>query len=107
MATSGERQDVSTGDIRCDRPPMSGNHVKLVHSHTVEGLYWRALAGKVPSALKEELKTLGLDLDAKPRDIEQAKWAQVLGVTVRHLYPRLSTDDGYYRLGETIVQGYE
>lgn len=81
--------------------------MKLVHAHTVEGLYWRALAGKVPSALKEELKPLGLDLDGKPRDVEQGQWAQMLAVTVKHLYPHLSADDGYYRLGEAVVQGYE
>ncbi len=81
--------------------------VRLVHAHTVEGLYWRALAGKVPPALKEELKALGLDLDAKVTDVEQERWAKLLAVTVRHLYPGQSVDDGYYRLGETIVQGYE
>lgn len=81
--------------------------MRLVHAHTVEGLFWRALGGKIPAALKAELRSLGLDLDGKPRDIEQGAWVNILAATVRHLYPRLSPDEGYYRLGETIVQGYE
>lgn len=81
--------------------------MRLVHAHAVEGLYWKALSGRVPSALKEELKTLGLDLDAKPKDVEQELWAKILAATVRHLYPQLSVDDGYFKLGETILKGYE
>ena len=81
--------------------------MKLVHAHTVEGLYWRALGLKVPPALKDELRELGLDLEGKPRDIEHEPWVKMLAATVRHLYPRLSVDDGYYQLGDTIMRGYE
>ena len=61
----------------------------------------------MPASLKSELKALGLDLDGRPRDIEHETWARMLATTVRQLYPTSSTDDGYFRLGATIMEGYE
>jgi uncharacterized protein (TIGR02265 family) len=81
--------------------------MKLVYAHTVEGLFWRALDKQVTPPLKAELFELGLDLEAAPKDVSQEQWAKILAAAVKHLYPRLSTDDGFYRLGETLMQGYE
>ncbi|MBL8956003.1 MAG: DUF2378 family protein [Myxococcaceae bacterium] len=81
--------------------------LRLVHAHTVEGLYWKALRGRVSASLKAELKSLGLDLDSKAVDVQQEVWVKMLAATVRDLWPNLSADEGYYRLGELIVQGYE
>jgi uncharacterized protein (TIGR02265 family) len=78
----------------------------LVYAHTVEALFHKVLAPRIGPALKLELKGLGLDLDQKAKDIPQQEWAKILACAVRHLFPTDTADQGYYRLGETLMQGY-
>jgi len=87
-------------------PARARQGVRLVYAHTVDGLFYRALAGQVTAPLKAELLGLGLDLDQKPKDLPQETWVKMLAAAVKHLYPRLPPDDGFFRLGETLMQGY-
>jgi uncharacterized protein (TIGR02265 family) len=80
---------------------------EIVFAHTVDGLFYRALKGKVSRQLKAELATLGLDLDKKAIDVERERWAPMLAATVKALYPSLPTDEGYFRLGRAAMDGYE
>jgi uncharacterized protein (TIGR02265 family) len=78
-----------------------------VFAHTVDGLFFRALKGKIPSTLKAELLSLGLDLDKKPIDLPHETWVKVIGAAVRGLWPNLPPEEGGFRLGRTLIEGYE
>jgi len=79
---------------------------KIVYAHTVEGLFKRALGSRVAPGLKAELAGLGVDLDAAPRDVARTVWAQCLAAAVRHLFRDVPADEGYYRLGRALIDGY-
>jgi uncharacterized protein (TIGR02265 family) len=80
---------------------------RIVYAHTVEGLLFRALKGRVPPQLRSSLKELGVDLDDKPKDLPHEVWVKVLAAGVRTLHPNLPPDEGYFRLGRTLIDGYE
>lgn len=80
--------------------------MRIVYAHTVDSLY-RAVRAHVTPALDAELRAVGVALDEKPKDLPQETWAKVLAACVKHLYPRLSVDEGYWRLGETLMNSYE
>ncbi len=79
---------------------------EVVYAHTVEGLFWRSLKGRVSPALKGQLKAKGLDLDGAPRDVPREAWVEMLRAAVEDLYPRLPPDQGYFELGRSLVRGY-
>lgn len=79
----------------------------MVFNHTVEGLFIRALANDVPTTLRDELKTMGLDLSKKLLPAYPVPlWNQVLEATARSIYPELSMDAASQRLGERMIEGY-
>jgi uncharacterized protein (TIGR02265 family) len=85
----------------------SSSEEQTVWSHTVEGLFLRALANDVPAPLRESLKGLGLDLSKKLMPAYPVPlWNQVLETTARAIYPELSLDAATQRLGERMIEGY-
>ncbi|HVE86534.1 MAG TPA: DUF2378 family protein [Myxococcales bacterium] len=78
----------------------------VVYDSAVEGVFIRGLGPRVTPALKAKLRELGLDLDRKllptyPRDA----WIRMLEVTVAELFPDVSREEGFRRLGEVAVSG--
>ncbi len=81
---------------------------KLVFESALEGLYRRALRGKLTPELVAELKQLGLDLGralppAVPRDV----WFASIELTVKHLYPATPRAEALRDLGGAMMRGIE
>lgn len=80
---------------------------KLVFASAVEGLYMRALDGKLPPSLRASLKALGLDLSVPvpaggvPRDV----WYAALDETALKLYPTRARAEALRELGRLMVTG--
>ena len=80
---------------------------KLVFEHTLEGLFVRALAGRMTPALRERLRTVGVDLDRKLQPAYSFEtWCSAVHVSARLLHADLPTDVALARLGESMVEGY-
>ncbi len=81
---------------------------QTVYRHAIEGLYGRALADKITPELKDKLRAVGLDLDAKiEKGIPRAVYAKALKVTVKHLHPGVDETEGYRQLGMSMIAGLE
>ena len=80
---------------------------EVVFSHSVEGLFTRALGGEVPPALQEQLRGLGLDLGKKLMPAYPVRvWNQVLEATVHALYPGDPMPKAARLIGERMMHGY-
>jgi uncharacterized protein (TIGR02265 family) len=78
----------------------------VVYDAAVEGVFLRGLVGMVTPSLSSKLRDLGLDLDRKLRPTyPREAWARMLEVTVAELFPNVSRDEGFRRLGEKAVTG--
>jgi uncharacterized protein (TIGR02265 family) len=79
---------------------------KLVFATAVEGLYVKALAGRITPALKAALKSNGLDLDKPvPPALTRDAWYACLTQVVAHLYPTLPRDQAHRELGRLMTRG--
>lgn len=81
---------------------------KVVFNHTIDGLFREALGERVTPELKVRLKAAGLNLDAKllpayPFDT----WMKVLELTCQVLFPALPMDQAMFRVGESLLDGYQ
>lgn len=79
---------------------------QLVFGPTIEGLFVRGLKDKVPPALVNQLKELGLDLTkpilpAYPRTVVNA----AVLLTAKTLYPNDSLSDAFYKVGQHVSIG--
>lgn len=86
---------------------MAAPDPRLIFSHTLEGLFIKALKDRFTPALRAEVKALGVDFDrplepAYPYDV----WARVLEATARAIYPQLSLEQGCERLGWELMHGF-
>jgi len=78
----------------------------VVYDAAVEGVFLRGLVGQVTPALSAKLRELGLDLDQKLRPTyPREAWSRMLEVTVAELFPSVSRQEGFRRLGELAVNG--
>lgn len=81
---------------------------KLVFDASIEGLYVRALAGRITPELKAELRTLGLDLGKKlPPAIDRDLWYRCIDVTAKHLFPDRPLDAAHREMGKRLIEGLE
>ncbi|HLT29695.1 MAG TPA: DUF2378 family protein [Myxococcaceae bacterium] len=69
----------------------------------LEGLYLRALAGRIPPSLRDALRNEGLDLDALPTSVSVPTFIRCLELTARTLYPERSLDEGTHELGRQLA----
>ena len=80
---------------------------RLVYEQTMEGLFLRGLAGRVPPGLKERLREVGLNLDrrllpAYPFEL----WCTCVRLAAEALHPEETAEGAYHLLGERMVDGY-
>lgn len=78
----------------------------VVYDSAVEGIFLRGLGDRITPSLKAKLRQLGLDLDqrlrpAYPRDL----WVKALALAVAEVFPGMTKEEGYYRLGELAIYG--
>jgi len=81
---------------------------RLVFSHVIEGLFHKALAGRVTDRLRQRLRDeVQLDLDKK---IEVAlpirRWTRCLELCAEELYPELPQEEGIRQMGYVLTGGY-
>lgn len=78
----------------------------VVYDSAVEGVFLRGLVGQVTPSLSTKLRGLGLDLDQKLRPTyPREAWTRMLEVTVAELFPDVSREEGFRRLGALAVNG--
>jgi uncharacterized protein (TIGR02265 family) len=79
---------------------------KLVFATAIEGLYLKALTGKVTPALAQALVRHGLDVNRPvPPALTRDAWYACLGEVVTHLYPTVSRDEAHRELGRLMTRG--
>ncbi|HEY8207486.1 MAG TPA: DUF2378 family protein [Myxococcaceae bacterium] len=79
---------------------------QVVYDAAVEGVFLRGLVGQITPSLSAKLRGLGLDLDQKLRPTyPREAWTRFLEVTVAELFPTVSTEEGFRRLGAVAVNG--
>lgn len=79
---------------------------RLVFEHTVEGLYRFSLRSRLSSQAWNGLRAVGIDL-ARPLlpAYSHETWKRALELTVVDLYPLVSREEGWRRLGQEVVNG--
>jgi len=80
---------------------------RVVFRTVFEGLFVRALKGRVTPALKDRLRAEGVDLDrnlAPGYPVEV--WARCVDATAAAVYPTLTREDAHWRLGEDFIRGF-
>ncbi len=81
---------------------------KLVFETSLDGLFHRALAGKVTPALRVELKALGIDVGRKmPPAVSRETWYRALDASARHCFPDLDLRAALRELGVALMKGVE
>ncbi|MGV3620317.1 MAG: DUF2378 family protein [Archangium sp.] len=78
----------------------------FVYDHTVDSLFFKALAARITPAMKEKLKALHIDLDGKPKNVPQTDWAQALRLAADELFTG-PLDERYRSLGAAVIQRFE
>lgn len=80
---------------------------RVVFESVVEGLFLRALAGRVTPELEARLKD---EAKVDLRDLEPAypieRWLQALHLAAQTLYPELPRPEALEKLGEELVHGF-
>jgi uncharacterized protein (TIGR02265 family) len=81
---------------------------RIVFEHSVESLYLRSLRSRLTPELKNQLRSVGVDLDRKLLPgYPQPVLTQALQLTARTLRPELPEADAFRWLGECQVEGYQ
>ncbi len=80
---------------------------RLVFDQTLEGLFIRGLSDQMTPTLKNQLRSLGVDLDRKllpayPFPV----WSACVRLAAKELYGDEPPEVSYHRLGELMVDGY-
>lgn len=78
----------------------------FVYDHTVDALFFKALAGRISPPMKEKLKALHIDIDGRPKNVLQTEWAQALRLAADELFTG-PLDERYHALGRTVLQRFE
>lgn len=80
---------------------------KLVYEHTMEGLFVRGLSGQLSPALRERLRSAGLDLDRRLLPAYSFEtWCACVRLTAKALHPEAPAEVAYALLGERMVHGF-
>ena len=87
------------------RATSSGD--EFVFASAVEGLYLRALKGRITPELRTALHQLGLDVDHVLPAYALDTWEHSLRVTCGHLFPDKALDDAMAELGRQLIAGYQ
>ena len=81
--------------------------LKVVFSHTVDGLFHQALSEKLTPAARERLKNAGLDLARALAPVyPQEQYHQWVRIAAEEVYPGLPPGEALQRVGEAVVVGY-
>lgn len=78
----------------------------FVYEHTVEGLFFKALHGRIKPPLEERLKALGIDLKGKPKSVPHAQWVQALHLAATELFEG-TVDQRFRQLGNAVMLRHE
>lgn len=93
--------------LRAPTPAAKLDEPKVVFESTIDGLFLRALAGRITPRCKERLRGAGLDLDRKLLPAyEFEKWMRVLRIAAEEVYPGERLDRAMFLLGERMVDGF-
>ncbi|MFO0595524.1 MAG: DUF2378 family protein [Myxococcaceae bacterium] len=85
---------------------MRVNDQRLHFDTVVEGLWHRALKGRVSDDLRAALKADGLDLSKKPDPAYPAeKMGRWYRLTAKHVFPELNEEDALRALGAEAFRG--
>src|SRR5690349_24616631 len=78
----------------------------VVFDSAVEGVFLRGLVGQVTPSLSAKLRAIGLDLNQKLRPTyPREAWTRMLEVAVAEVFPDVSPEEGFRRLGALAVNG--
>lgn len=81
---------------------------RLVFSHTVEGLFFKALKDRVTDRMRERLRSEAkLDLSQKLEPaLSITSWCKCLEICATELYPDWPVEDGIEEIGLLLTRGY-
>jgi len=96
---------VAPSPPNADRNPHAGD--EFVFASAVEGLYLRALKGRITPALADALRGVGLDVDHVLPAYTLDTWEHSLRVTCANLFPDQPLDDSMAELGRLLIAGYQ
>ncbi|MBL8957262.1 MAG: DUF2378 family protein [Myxococcaceae bacterium] len=81
---------------------------KLVFDTSLDGLFHRALSGRITPELRTELKGLGIDLGKKlPPAVSRETWYRALDLSARACFPSVDARAALRELGVQMMKGIE
>ena len=81
---------------------------KLVFDTSLDGLFHRALSGKITPSLRDELKELGIDLGKKlPPAVSRDTWYRALSASARACFPGTEPRAALREVGVLMMKGIE
>jgi uncharacterized protein (TIGR02265 family) len=86
-----------------DLPPRSA---WFVYDHTVDGLFFKALRGRMTPPVERKLKDLGIDLKGKPKSAPHEQWVKALALAANELFFG-TIDDRFRQLGHCVMIHHE
>lgn len=80
---------------------------RLVFSHTVEGLFLRALKPRLTQRLRDRLaREAGVDLNKLKPGYSLREWDAAVNVAAEELHPGAPNEEAFELLGAALTQGY-
>ncbi len=80
---------------------------RIVFDHTFDGLFHKALKGRVTPKMKERLLVEAhLNLDRLLPGYTTDDWARAVQITAEELFPKLEVEDAYTEIGKLVITGY-
>ncbi|MDQ3266416.1 MAG: DUF2378 family protein [Myxococcota bacterium] len=82
---------------------------KVVFDHTVEGLFFKALGNRLTPRIKERLREVGIDLDAKRLQAAYPfeSWMAALRIATDEVFPGMEHGEAMFKMGELMIAGYQ